>query len=48
LKGNFPIEGESVTYGPWRINAVEVVDHRILQVRMECVGIGEEITHGEQ
>ncbi|MDR1481822.1 MAG: hemolysin family protein [Synergistaceae bacterium] len=47
LKGNFPIEGESVIYGPWRINAVEVVDHRILQVRVERVGIGEEMAHGE-
>jgi CBS domain containing-hemolysin-like protein len=48
LKGNFPIEGESVAYGPWRINAVEVVDHRILQVRMECVEDDEEAAHGEQ
>ncbi|MDR1650802.1 MAG: hemolysin family protein [Synergistaceae bacterium] len=35
LKGNFPDEGESVSYGPWRMTAVEVVEHRILQVRME-------------
>jgi CBS domain containing-hemolysin-like protein len=35
LKGNFPEEGEVVRYGPWKIMAVEVSDHRILQVRME-------------
>jgi CBS domain containing-hemolysin-like protein len=35
LKGNFPEEGESVEYGPWNIQAVEVQDHRILQVRIE-------------
>lgn len=35
LKGNFPVEGEAVIYGPWKICAVEVVEHRILQVRIE-------------
>ena len=35
LKGNFPEEGEVVAYGPWKLMAVEVADHRILQVRME-------------
>ena len=35
LKGNFPEEGEIVTYGSWKLTAVEVADHRILQVRME-------------
>jgi CBS domain containing-hemolysin-like protein len=35
LKGNFPEEGEYVEYGPWKIQAVEVQDHRILQVRIE-------------
>jgi CBS domain containing-hemolysin-like protein len=33
--GGFPAEGESVRFGAWRISAVEVVNHRILQVRME-------------
>ena len=48
LKGNFPEEGESVDYGPWRIAAVEVVEHRILQVRIERVDEGEsEIENGE-
>lgn len=37
LKGNFPEEGESVSYGPWKIGAVEVVEHRILQVRIELI-----------
>jgi CBS domain containing-hemolysin-like protein len=41
LKGNFPEEGESVVYGPWVICAVEVVDHRILQVRIERAAEGE-------
>jgi CBS domain containing-hemolysin-like protein len=35
LKGNFPDEGEVVRYGPWKIMAIEVCDHRILQIRME-------------
>jgi CBS domain containing-hemolysin-like protein len=48
LKGNFPLEGESVSCGPWRINAVEVVDHRILQVRMEYAGVDEGDARGEQ
>jgi CBS domain containing-hemolysin-like protein len=48
LKGNFPEEGESVTYGPWRISAVEVVDHRILQARIEnAADIGAEVAPGE-
>ncbi|MDR3322184.1 MAG: hemolysin family protein [Synergistaceae bacterium] len=38
IVGDFPDEGQSVRFGPWRISAVEVVDHRILQVRMELVG----------
>jgi CBS domain containing-hemolysin-like protein len=42
LKGNFPEEGESVRYGPWQMSALEVVDHRILQVRIEFVGDGAE------
>lgn len=37
LCGNFPQEGETVVYGPWRIRAVEVVEHRILQVSIEAV-----------
>ena len=37
IKGNFPEQGESVRYGPWKITAVEVVEHRILQVRVERV-----------
>ena len=37
LCGNFPQEGESIVYGPWKISAVEVVEHRILQVRIEAV-----------
>ena len=35
IKGNFPEQGESVRYGPWKITAVEVTEHRILQVRVE-------------
>ncbi|MDR3321596.1 MAG: hemolysin family protein [Synergistaceae bacterium] len=40
--GNFPEEGQSVRCGPWRISAVEVVDHRILQVRIEEIATDEE------
>lgn len=36
LCGNFPQEGETVEYGPWKISAVEVVEHRILQVSIEA------------
>jgi CBS domain containing-hemolysin-like protein len=48
LKGNFPEEGESVNFGPWRISAVEVVDHRILQVRIELVSEGEDSPQDER
>jgi CBS domain containing-hemolysin-like protein len=44
IKGNFPEQGESVRYGPWKITAVEVVEHRILQVRVEQVPAGDEIS----
>jgi CBS domain containing-hemolysin-like protein len=40
IKGNFPEQGESVSYGPWKITAVEVAEHRILQVRVERVPDG--------
>ena len=35
--GDFPAEGQSVRFGPWKISAVEVANHRILQVRMEKI-----------
>lgn len=41
LLGNFPKEGECVRFGPWNICAVEVLDYRILQVRMTLVGYDE-------
>jgi CBS domain containing-hemolysin-like protein len=41
LKGDFPEEGETVRYGPWKITAIEVAEHRILQVRMERAGEDE-------
>ena len=44
IKGNFPEQGESVRYGPWKITAVEVAEHRILQVRLEQAPDGEEIS----
>jgi CBS domain containing-hemolysin-like protein len=47
LRGNFPEEGETVSFGPWRMSAVEVVDHRILQVRMELVSDGSESVQDE-
>ncbi|GHV31165.1 hypothetical protein FACS1894167_13110 [Synergistales bacterium] len=37
IVGNFPKAGECVTFGPWKISAVEVVDHRILQIRLEHI-----------
>lgn len=42
IVGNFPEEGEFVQVGPWKISAIEVVDHRILQVRIERVGDEDE------
>jgi CBS domain containing-hemolysin-like protein len=42
LKGNFPEEGEFVRYGPWRMMALEVLEHRILQVRIERADSDEE------
>jgi CBS domain containing-hemolysin-like protein len=44
IKGNFPEQGESVRYGPWKITAVEVAEHRILQARVERAPDGEEIS----
>jgi CBS domain containing-hemolysin-like protein len=41
IKGNFPEQGESVRYGPWMMTAVEVAEHRILQVRVEQAPDGE-------
>lgn len=38
IKGNFPEQGEVIEYGPWRMTALEVSGHRVLQVRMERVG----------
>ena len=35
--GDFPAEGQSVRFGPWKISAVELANHRILQVRMEKI-----------
>jgi CBS domain containing-hemolysin-like protein len=45
--GNFPEEGQSVIFGPWKISAVEVVDHRILQVRMEFLDNAETAEESE-
>jgi CBS domain containing-hemolysin-like protein len=44
IKGNFPEQGESVRYGPWKITAVEVVEHRILQARIELAPEGDGIS----
>lgn len=35
LSGNFPSEGQTVSYGPWKITALEIQNHRIVQVRMK-------------
>ncbi|MDR1021327.1 MAG: hemolysin family protein [Synergistaceae bacterium] len=45
--GGFPEEGQSVRFGPWKISAVEVAEHRILQVRMELQESGEASAEGE-
>ena len=37
LSGNFPRQGQTVSYGPWDITAVEVQNHRILQARIKYV-----------
>lgn len=38
LAGNFPSQGETFSYGPWKITALEVQNHRIVQVRMKYDG----------
>lgn len=35
LSGNFPSQGQTVSYGPWKITALEIQNHRIVQVRMK-------------
>ena len=35
ISGNFPSEGQTISYGPWDMTAVEVQSHRILQVRLK-------------
>ena len=35
LTGHFPEEGESIRLGPWNITATQVLEYRIMQVRME-------------
>ena len=34
IAGNFPSQGQTVSYGPWKITALEIQSHRIIQVRM--------------
>ena len=36
LSGNFPRQGQTITFGQWDITAVEVQNHRILEVKMRC------------
>jgi CBS domain containing-hemolysin-like protein len=45
--GDFPKEGQSVCFGPWKISAVEVEEHRVLQVRMERMDGGKNHEEGE-
>ena len=37
LAGNFPKQGETITYGAWDIHVLEVQNHRILLVRMKYI-----------
>jgi putative hemolysin len=37
LTGNFPKQGETITYGAWDIHVLEVQNHRILLVRMKYI-----------
>ncbi|MDO5561979.1 MAG: hemolysin family protein [Synergistaceae bacterium] len=37
LSGNFPRQGQTVSYGPWDITATEVQNHRIMQARMKFI-----------
>jgi CBS domain containing-hemolysin-like protein len=46
--GDFPKEGQSVCFGPWKISAVEVEEHRVLQVRMERIDGGNDPEEGEK
>lgn len=43
IKGNFPTQGEVLHYEEWRLTAMEVEEHRVLQVKLERVGSEEEI-----
>ncbi len=37
LSGDFPTQGQLVTYGSWDIHVLQVQNHRILQVRMKYI-----------
>ncbi len=37
LSGNFPKQGQIITYGSWNIMVLEVKNHRILQLRMKFI-----------
>ena len=37
LSGDFPKQGQLITYGAWDIHVLEVRNHRIMQVRMKYI-----------
>ncbi|MEG1799917.1 MAG: hemolysin family protein, partial [Synergistaceae bacterium] len=37
LSGNFPRQGQTVSFGPWDITALEVQNHRIMEARLRYV-----------
>ena len=37
LSGDFPKQGQLITYGSWDIHVLEVRNHRIMQVRMQYI-----------
>ena len=43
LTGHFPEEGEAIRLGPWNITATQVLEYRIMQVRLELVEENENL-----
>ena len=38
IAGNFPSQGQLISYGPWEIRVSEVQNHRILEAKLKFVG----------
>lgn len=47
ISGNFPHQGETVTFGPWDIKVLEVQNHRILSAKLKMNSERRDVPDGE-